>query len=156
MKYILYILITIITLGASLVSCDSDDSTYTKSVEGHWIYMDTKMEILVSDSTMKQTIEDYIANRNNIYKVSYEFKNDKTYYYYQNYAEPLKGVYKIIDADWFMMDDSRGIRTVVREDSTIYVVSDLKEEIVRNLDLDPDKIVKVSVKDVFERGLFSE
>ncbi|GAB6121043.1 hypothetical protein [Dysgonomonas termitidis] len=154
-KYREYILISILTLGVLLSSCDREESAYAKSIEGHWIYTETKAEVYVTDPSLKKTIEDYINNRYKAYKVSYEFKNDKTYYYYKNYAEPLKGIYKTIDKNYFTMDDKQGIKTLSCKDSVIYIVSDIKDEVVQELKIDKNKILKANTMDIFERGLFT-
>lgn len=154
-KYLAYILISILTLGFLLSSCDREDNAYTKSIEGHWVYTETKAEVYVTEPSLKKTIEDYINDRNKTYKVSYEFKNDKTYYYYKNYAEPLKGIYKTIDKNYFKMDDLQGLKTLSYKDSIIYIVSDIKDEVARELKIDKNKILKANTMDIFERGLFS-
>lgn len=156
MKHLTYLLLSVITLGFLLTSCDGDDSAYSQSIEGHWVYLGTKADVHVTDTTIKKMVDDYISNRNKEYKVSYEFKNDRTYYYYQNYDDPMKGIFKPIDKDYFIMDDLRGMKTVAREDTIIYVVSDLRKEIARELDIDEYKLVKAMATDTFRRGLFSE
>jgi len=155
-KRLTYLLLSVITLGFLLTSCDGDDSSYNQSIEGHWVYTGTKADVHATDTTIQKMVEDYIENRNKDCKVSYEFKNDKTYYYYQNYTDPLKGLFKPIDKDYFIMDDLRGIKTVAREDTVIYVVFDMKEEIARELDIDEYKLVKVIATDTFKRGLFTD
>jgi hypothetical protein len=154
-KYRAYILISILTLGFLLPSCDREDRVYAKNIEGHWIYTETKAEVYVTDLSLKKTIEDYINNRYKAYKVSYEFKNDKTYYYYKNYTEPLKGIYKIIDKNYFTMDDLQGVKTLSCKDSVIYIVSDIKDEVAQELKIDKNKILKAHTMDTFERGLFA-
>lgn len=154
-KYLAYILIPAFILGFLLSSCDREDNTYVKNIEGHWVYKNTKAEVYVTDPSLKKTVEDYINNRYKAYNVSYEFKNDKTYYYYINYAVPLKGIYKTIDKNYFKMDDSKGVKTLSCEDSTIYILSDLKEEVAQELKIDKSKILKANTMDTFERGLFS-
>lgn len=151
-----YLLLSVMTLGFLFTSCDGDDGAYTQSIEGHWVYSGTKADIYVTDTTVRKAVEEYILNRNREYKVSYEFKNDKTYYYYQNFEDPLKGIFKLIDKDYFIMDDSQGMKTVAREDTIIYVVSDLREEIARELQIDENKLVKALATDTFKRGLFAD
>lgn len=153
MKFLRYILVPIITLGLLFTSCDKEDNSSMKNVQGHWVYSTSKTEIFVTDPSLKTTIEDYITKRLDKNKMSYEFNSDKTYYYYQNYEEPLKGIYKSIDKNTFILDDTRGLRSVMRDDSMIYVVSDLKSEIVKELNIDERKIIKINIIDAFERGL---
>ncbi|MBK5722212.1 hypothetical protein JGH11_15155 [Dysgonomonas sp. Marseille-P4677] len=148
-------LIVLLTFTFLLSSCSSDDGISTKSIEGHWIYVDTKAEVYMTDPSLQVIVKDYIENRYRSYQVSYEFKNDKTYYYYLNYAEPIKGIYKMIDKDFSKMDDQRGVRNVVRESNSIFVISDMKEEVVRELNIDENKIIKATATDSFERGLHS-
>lgn len=155
-KCLAYLLLLIITPAFLLTSCDGDDVDYTKNVEGHWVYAETKADVYVTDSTLTKEVKEYIENRHKSIKVSYEFKNDRTYYFYQNYEEPLKGIYKIVDKDYYMIDDMRGIKTVTREDANIYIVSDMRKEIVKELGIDSNKLVKAIATDTFERGLFSE
>lgn len=156
MKYLIYILLPLAVFVLTFTSCDKDDSSYTKGVEGHWVHISTKAEVFVNDPAIRQKVEDYIVNRNTQYVVSYEFKNDKTYYYYQDYSDPIKGIYKVMDKNMFSMDDSRGVRTVVKEDSMIYIVTDMKSEIAKELNIDESVLVKVNAIDTFERGLFTE
>ncbi|WP_029904208.1 hypothetical protein [Prevotella sp. 10(H)] len=153
-KYRYFFLILVIALGFLIQSCDREDSSYTKNVEGHWIHAGTKAEVYVTEPSLKQPIEDYIKNRYKENNVSYEFKNDRTYYFYQNYSEPLKGIYKTIDKSYYQIDDLRGEKSVVREDSSLYVVSDVREEVAKELKLDKNKILKANAMDIFERGLF--
>ncbi|MDR1881729.1 MAG: hypothetical protein LBR26_02980 [Prevotella sp.] len=150
-----YILISMVTLGFLLSSCDREDSAYAKNIEGHWVYMETKAGVYVTDFSLKKVIEDYINNRYKTCKVSYEFKNDMTYYHYKNYAEPLKGIYKTMDKYYFIMDDIQGEKTLACRDSIICIVSDIKDEVARELKIDKDKILKASATDIFERGLSS-
>ncbi|MBB4036119.1 hypothetical protein GGR21_002020 [Dysgonomonas hofstadii] len=153
MKFLTYILVPIIALGLLFASCEKEDNSSMKNVQGHWVYSSTKAEIFVTDPSLKVIIENYIAKKLDENTMSYEFNNDKTYYYYQNYEEPLKGIYKSLDKNTFILDDSRGLRSVMKDDSMIYVVSDLKSEIVEKLNIDERKIIKVSTVDTFERGL---
>lgn len=138
-----------------LSSCSNDDTISTKSIEGHWIYVGTKAEVYVTDPSLQAIVKDYIEKRNKTYQVSYEFKNDKTYYYYRNYAEPIKGVYKMLDENCSKMDDQRGLKTVIRESDSIFVITDMKEEVVKELNIDESKIIKVTAKDSFNRGLYT-
>ena len=155
-KCLTYLLLLVGALGFSLTSCDGDDSSYSQSIEGHWVYSQTKADIHVTDTSIVAIVEDYVANRNKKYNVSYEFKNDKTYHYYRTYDDPMKGVFKPIDKNYFIMDDLHGMKTVACEDTIIYVVSDLRKEIARELNIEEYKLVKVLVTDTFRRGLFSE
>ncbi|NDV79344.1 hypothetical protein [Dysgonomonas sp. 511] len=151
-----YILLPFIMVAAWLfTSCDSlsDDNSALKGIEGHWIYTSTKAEVQVADPSVRQKIIDYIENRYKGYHVSYELKNDKTYYYYINYAEPLKGIYQMTGKNLYSLDDIRGMKTVVRENSYIHIVSDLKEDIASILDIDENTIQKANAVDSFERGL---
>lgn len=143
----------VVLIGLFFLSCDKDDSAYIRDVQGHWVYLSTKTEILVTDPVLKQNIETYITNKYKEGNISYEFNTDKTFQYYRSYEEPLKGIYKLIDKNTFMLDDSRGIRSVLKDDSVIYVISDLKSEIAKELNIDESKIIKVSTVDTFERGL---
>lgn len=154
-KYRTYFYLITIIFGFLLLSCDREDNISVKNIEGHWVYAETKAEVYVTDLSLKKSIEDYIGDRHKAYRVSYEFKNDKTYYYYQNFAEPHKGIYKIIDKNYFEMDDVQGEKTAVREDSLIYVISDLKEDVIRNLKIDRSKILEAKAIDVFKRGLIN-
>lgn len=156
-KYLILFCVLLTTLGFLFISCDGDENVYVKDIEGHWIYVETKADVYVSnsDDTLKAAIEEYIENRYNPSKVSYEFKNDKTYYYYQNYAEPIKGIYKIEDKKYFKIDDSRGEKTALNENGSVYVISDLKSEVAEELGIDANKIVKATATDVFEKGLFT-
>ncbi|MDR2955961.1 MAG: hypothetical protein LBV43_12860 [Prevotella sp.] len=154
MKCLTYLLISAIVLGLSFVSCENDDNTNVKNLEGHWIYAGTKADVHVTDSALKRLVEDYIISRNEACKVSYEFKNDKTYYYYQDLAEPLKGIFRTVDKNYFVMDDVYGIKSMARNDSIIYVISDVREEIIRNLGIDEKVLVKALATDTFRRGLF--
>jgi len=153
MKFLTYILVPIVILGLFFTSCEKEDNSSTKDVQGHWVYSSTKAEIFVTDPSIKAAIEDYIAEKLDHNKMSYEFNNDKTYYYYQNYEDPLKGIYKPIDKNTFVLDDSRGLRSVMKDDSMIYVISDLKSEIIEKLNIDERKIIKINTIDTFERGL---
>ncbi|WP_050700778.1 hypothetical protein [Dysgonomonas sp. BGC7] len=154
--FLTYLLIPLMALFLSLNSCDKEENTYTKSVEGHWIYSGTKAEVYVTDPSVKQAIIDYIENRYKSYQVSYELKNDKTYYYYINYAEPLKGIYHFTSKNIYSMDDTRGVKTAVQENSTISIISDLKEDVSSILDIDESVIIKANAIDSFKRGLSSE
>lgn len=154
MKYVIYLLISIATCWL-LVSCDGDEGSFAKSFEGYWVFTERQVEIKVTDSNLEEKIQEYISNRADSIQSSYEFKNDKTYYYYLNHSDPVKGIYKILDNNYMMIDDARGIKTVACEDSLIFVISDLKNEVVRELNLDKSKVIKVNITSTFERGLFS-
>lgn len=150
-KY-LFVLLSLIFI---LSSCSGEDSMSTKTIEGHWLYEKTKAEVYVTDPSLQIIIEEYIEKRNETYQVSYEFKNDKTYYFYQNYAEPIKGIYKMIDKDYSKMEDQQGAKTVVIESNSIFIISDLKEEVAQELNIDESKIIKATATDYFQRGLHS-
>lgn len=154
-KIYLDYLLVLLSLVFTLSSCGSDDGISTKSIEGHWIYERTKAEVYVTDPSLQIVIKEYIEKRNEAYQVSYEFKNDRTYYYYQNYTEPIKGIYKMMDKDYSKMDDQRGVKSVVRESNSIFVISDMKEEVARELNIDESKIIKATATDYFQRGLYS-
>lgn len=156
MNCLTYLLLSVITLGVLFASCDGEDNAYSQDIEGHWVYIGTKADVHVTDTAIKKMVDDYILNRDKEYKMSYEFKNDRTYYYYLNNNDPMKGIFKPIDRDYFIMDDLRGMKTVAREDTIIYVVSDLRKEIARELDIEEYKLVKAMATDTFKRGLFSE
>ncbi|MDU1891619.1 MAG: hypothetical protein E6767_13105 [Dysgonomonas sp.] len=151
-----YYISSLFILGFLLVSCDGDDSSFVRNVEGHWVYMGTTADVYTTDPDLAEAVEDYIITRNDAYNISYEFKNDLSYYYYQNFSEPLKGKYKLIDKVSLILDDSRGKKLLTCEDSLIYLVTDMRLEVARELGVDEDKIVKAKATDVFERGLFSD
>jgi len=153
MKFLKYILVPIILIGLLFISCDKDDNAVIRDVQGHWVYLSTKTEILVTDPLLKQNIESYISNKYKEGNISYEFNTDKTYQYYKSYQDPMKGVYRLIDKNTFILDDSRGVRSVLKDDSVILVISDLKSEIAKELNIDESKIIKVTAVDTFERGL---
>ncbi|WP_108821726.1 hypothetical protein [Dysgonomonas sp. Marseille-P4361] len=151
-----YLLLLVMTLGLLFTSCDGDDGSSVQNIEGHWVYSGTKADVYAIDSVDQARIENYIQNRTSDLKLSYEFKNDKTYYYYQSLEEPMKGIVKPIDKEYFIMDDAKGKKTLAAQDSLIYVVSDLKEEIVRELEIDERRLVKALAVDTFTRGLYVE
>lgn len=151
-----YFLIPLLIFVLSLTSCDGEDSSFVRDVEGHWLYMETTADVYVTNPDLREAVEDYIITRNDAYNISYEFKNDKSYYYYRNFAEPLKGKYNLIDKSTLILDDPRGKKLLTYEDSLIYLVSDLREEISRELEIDENVIVKANATDIFERGLFTD
>jgi len=156
MKGLVRNILIILALSFFLISCEKEDASLIKSVEGHWVYTTTKAEIIVTDPALKEKIQTYIDSQDKELKISYEFNNDKTFHFYQSYKEPLKGIYKMTSKDTFVLDDSRGLRSVIKEDSLIYIIADLKEEIIKELKIDQDKVIKIQVVDTFERGLSTE
>lgn len=141
------------SIGLFMLSCDGDENTPTSTIEGHWIYTATKVDISVTDPVLKEKVEEYIKQNVISEHTSYEFKNDKTYYYYLNFADPLKGKYKMQDKDYATLDDSRGLKKVICEDPLIYVQSDLKSQIAKDLKISESKIIEATITEVFEKGL---
>jgi len=154
-KYLTYIFISIVTIGLLMTSCDSDDSTSIKNIEGHWLYIENKIDISVSDPDLKKGVEKYIADTLENTQISYEFKNDRTYYCHRDDADPVKGKFKMLDKNYYQIDDIRGEKKIVREDSKIYILTDFKKEIARQMNIPEDKIIEATVTEVFERGLSS-
>ncbi|MDR0824028.1 MAG: hypothetical protein LBN74_02970 [Prevotella sp.] len=153
MKFLTYIFISAISLAFLMLSCDGDESLSSRSVEGHWLYMDTKIEVSVSDPILKKRVDEYIRKNIKSPRASYEFKNDRTYYYYLDNEDPLKGKFKMLDKNYATLDDSRGLRKLITEDSLIYVLHDLKSEIARDLNINEDKIIEATLTEIYERGL---
>lgn len=143
----------ILALGLLFTSCDKDDNSSLKNLQGHWVYSSTKTEVYVTDPSLKSKIEEYISKKIQENKMSYEFNSDKTYYYYQNYEEPQKGIYKLIDKNTFILDDANTFKSLTQDDSVIYIISDLKDEIIKEFKIDEKKIIKINTIDTFERGL---
>lgn len=143
------------SIGLFMLSCDGDENTPTSTIEGHWIYTDTKIDISLTDHNpeLKAKVEEYIKQNVISEHTSYEFKNDKTYYYYLNFADPLKGKYKMQDKNFATLDDSRGLKKVICEDPLIYVQSDLKSQIAKDLKISENKIIEATITEVFEKGL---
>lgn len=152
-KFLTYIFVSILSLGFLMLSCDGDDSLSTRNVEGHWIYMETKIDVSVPDPVLKKKVDEYIQKHVVPSHTSYEFKNDKTYYYYTDHSDPLKGKFKMLDKNYATLDDSRGLKRLITEDSLIYVQYDLRSEIAQELNIDKDKIVEATITESFERGL---
>lgn len=136
-----------------MLSCDSDDNISSRSVEGHWVYVETKINISVPDSVLKERVNEYILHNVISAHTSYEFKNDRTYYYYTDYADALKGRFKMLDENYATLDDSRGLKKLITEDSLIYVRYDLRSEIAEALHIDERKIIEVTITESYERGL---
>lgn len=155
-KCLTYLLSLVVIFGLFFVSCDSDGGSDIQEIEGHWVYLGTKADVYVIDAALQRKVEEYIQKKNEADKLSYEFKNDRTYYFYQNLAIPMKGIVKNLGEDSYLIDDARGLRTLSYGDSVIYVVSDLKEEIVRELQIDERMLVKALAVDTFRRGLFED
>lgn len=143
------------SIGLFVLSCDGDENSPTSTIEGHWIYTDTKIDISLTDHNpeLKAKVEEYIKQNVTSEHTSYEFKNDKTYYYYLNFADPLKGKYKMQDKNFATLDDSRGLKKVICEDPLIYVQSDLKSQIAKDLKISENKIIEATITEVFEKGL---
>jgi hypothetical protein len=151
-RFLTYILVSIFSLGL-FSSCDGDENLSSGSIEGHWLYMESKIDVSVADPVLKKKVDEYIQQNVNPSHTSYEFKNDRTYYYYLDYADPLKGKFKMLDKNYATLDDSRGLRKVICEDTLIYVQYDLRSEISRELNISEDKIMEATITEVFERGL---
>ena len=57
------------------------------------------------------------------------------------------------DKDYATLDDSRGLKKVICEDPLIYVQSDLKSQIAKDLKISENKIIEATITEVFEKGL---
>lgn len=152
--------ISILTLLCCLFfmnSCDRDSketNAHSKNMEGYWLYVDTKVDIVLSDTFLIKDVRNYISRNYSIQRASYEFKNNKTFYLYQNYSEePLRGNYERVDKEYFVLDDARGFHRVVYMDSLIYVMTNLKRDIAQGLNVDENRIVKADLMEIFKRGL---
>lgn len=143
----------VITLGLLMTSCDGDDNASVKNIEGHWLYTETKINISVSDPALKKAAEEYVSKILAKTQISYEFKNDRTYYCHRDNTDPLKGKFKMLDKNYYQLDDIRGEKKVVREDGKIYIISDLRSEIANELSVTQDVIIEATITEVFERGL---
>lgn len=152
-RYLTYIFISIITFGMLMVSCENDDSSSVKNIEGHWLYVGTKINVSASNAALKKSAEEYIATTLKNTQISYEFKNDKTYYCHRDNTDPLKGKFKMLDKNYYLLDDIRGEKRIVRENDKIIVLSDFKKEIARQLNVAEDAIIEATVTETFERGL---
>ncbi|MFV0537018.1 MAG: hypothetical protein ACK5M3_06535 [Dysgonomonas sp.] len=152
-RYLTYIFISIITFGVLLSSCENDNSSSVKNIEGHWLYAGAKINVSASTPTLKKSAEEYIANSLKNTQISYEFKNDNTYYCHRDNADPLKGKVKMLDKNYFQLDDIRGERTIIRENNKIFVFSDLRKEIAQHLKVAEDAIIEATVTETFEQGL---
>jgi len=115
--------------------------------------METKIDVSVADPVLKKKVDEYIKENVESSQASYEFKNDRTYYFYLNYADPLKGKFKMLDKNYATLDDSRGLKKLICEDSLMYVQYDLRSEIASELNISMDKIMEATITEVFERGL---
>ncbi|MDR1091088.1 MAG: hypothetical protein LBL79_08445 [Prevotella sp.] len=151
--YLTYIFISIITFGILMASCENDNNSSVRNVEGHWLYVETKINVSASSAALKKSTEEYIAATLKNAQISYEFKNDKTYYCHRDNTDPLKGKFKMLDKNYYLLDDIRGEKRVVREDNRIIVLSDLRKEIARQLNVAEDAIIEATVTETFERGL---
>ncbi|WP_255495291.1 hypothetical protein [Dysgonomonas sp. 521] len=109
----------------------------------------------MADPILKKKVDEYIQQNVKPSHTSYEFKNDRTYYYYWDYEDPLKGKFKMLDKNYATLDDSRGLKKVICEDTLIYVQYDLRSVISRELNISEDKIMEATITEVFERGLQS-
>jgi hypothetical protein len=151
LTYILFLLV--ISFGLLTTSCDGDDGVSIRNIEGHWLYIETRVNISVSDPELKKAAEEYVAKTQKYVQISYEFKNDRTYYCHRDNTDPLKGKFKMLDKNYYLMDDIRGEKKIVLEDNKIYIMSDLRNEIANELRITQDKIAEASITEVFERGL---
>lgn len=152
-KVLFRFITAIFILSLLFISCDRDDNVQEKKIEGHWLYSNTETEVAVTNPSIEKTIADYISNYNKDYQISYEFKNDKTYYYYINYAAPLKGIYKPTTKESFILDDTRGIKNMILKDQKLYILNDMKSQIAKDLNIDENQIIKATSIEVYERGL---
>ncbi|MDR1706620.1 hypothetical protein [Dysgonomonas sp.] len=152
-RHLTYIFISIITFGVLMSSCENDISSSVKSIEGHWLYAGTKINVSASTPTLKKSAEEYIAKILENTQISYEFKNDKTYYCHRDNADPLKGKFKMLDKNYYQLDDIRGEKTIIRENDKIFVFSDLRKEIAQHLKVAEDAIIEATVTEIFEQGL---
>jgi hypothetical protein len=59
----------------------------------------------------------------------------------------------MLDKNYYLLDDIRGEKRIVREDNKIIVLSDFKKEIARQLNVAEDAIIEATVTETFERGL---
>lgn len=152
-RYLAYILISVITFGVSMTSCDAEDTSSIRNIEGHWLYMETKIDVSVQDPILKKAVDEYINTNVNKDQISYEFKNDRTYYFHQNQADPVKGKFKMIDKGYYTLDDVRGETTMVREKDKIYIQHDIRSEIADYLNIDQSNIIEANVTEIYKRGL---
>lgn len=152
-RYLTYIFISIVTFGILMSSCENDNSSSAKSLEGHWLYAEAKINVSASTPDLKKSAEEYIATLLENSQISYEFKNDKTYYCYRENTDPLKGKFKMLDKNYYQLDDIRGERTVIRENNKIFVLSNLRKEIAQHLNVAEDAIIEATVTETFEEGL---
>lgn len=136
-----------------LASCDRDGASDTRNIEGYWLYVDTNVDVILSDTSLVNSVRDYISKNYTIQRASYEFKSNKAYYLYQNYSEPLRGNFEVIDKNYFMLDDAKGYRRVVYADSLIYVMTNMKGDIANGLGISEERILKADLREVFKRGL---
>lgn len=149
-----YILLLTVIWGIFFASCDrKDDSVHIENLEGHWLYVDTQIDIVLSDTSLIRDVRSYIAKNYMIRKASYEFKSNRTYYMYLNHSEPLRGNYEIVNKKYFVLDDIRGFHRVVHADSLIYVLTDMRRDIAKGLNIDENRILKADFMEIFERGL---
>lgn len=151
--HLTYILISIISLGLLMSSCENDNSSSARSIEGHWLYAEAKINVSASTPDLKKSAEEYIVKLLENTQISYEFKNDKTYYCHRDNTDPLKGKFKMLDKNYYQLDDIRGEKTVVRENNNIFVFSDLRKEIAQHLNVAEDAIIEATVTEIFEQGL---
>ena len=47
-------------IGLFMLSCDGDENTPTSTIEGHWIYTATKVDISVTDPVLKAKVEELL------------------------------------------------------------------------------------------------
>lgn len=136
-----------------LPSCENEDSSHIKDIEGHWLNVETRINIEVNDPKQKALIEEFVNKSLTKEQISYEFKNDRTYYYRCNNTDPVKGKVKTIDKNYYQLEDIRGDMKVIRENDEIYVISDIKKDIIKELNISSSNLIKVEIIEVFEKGL---
>jgi copper chaperone CopZ len=56
--YLTYIFISITTFGMLMASCENDDSNSVKNIEGHWLYVGTKINVSASSGDLKKSAEE--------------------------------------------------------------------------------------------------
>lgn len=151
--YLTYIFISIISLGFMMSSCENDNGSSVKGIEGHWLYAEARINVSASTPDLKKSAEEYIAQLMENSQISYEFKNDKTYYCHRDNTDALKGKYEMLDKNYYQLDDIRGKKNIIRENDKIFVFSDLRKEIAQHLNVAEDAIIEATVIETFEEGL---
>lgn len=140
-------------LAFSLTSCENEDNSHIKDIEGHWLHAKTQINIEVLDIKKKDSIENHIKELIDNKQISYEFKNDKTYYYHSENTDPIKGKVTTLDKNYFQIEDIRGNMKVLRGENEIYVLSDIKREIIKQLEIPENEVLKVEITEIFKKGL---